>query len=128
MGPEPKLRAPIRAVLPCNRKDRLVVDYTRRQLLCSGVGVGLALATGAAPILAHPQRVFDLKSRRTSFQFAEHMTEGLVSLADNAPPPVLRVRLVSSTGLASPVDPGELPGCFGILGKIAPERPSRSVP
>ncbi|MEM1360654.1 MAG: multicopper oxidase family protein [Pseudomonadota bacterium] len=48
-------------------------------------GVGTLFAQGAAPI--------DFRTRLTRYQFADRpMTQDLVSLVDNAPPPVLRLK------------------------------------
>ncbi|MCV6586836.1 MAG: multicopper oxidase family protein [Marinibacterium sp.] len=62
----------------------------RRDLLigagaCLGAGAfGVSHGMAAAPVA--------LRSRRTSYQFRDTPTQGLVSLADGAPPPLLRVR------------------------------------
>jgi len=65
---------------------------TRRQMLAGSAGLGLTAAAGVPPLRAQTPQVFDLTSRRTSFQFGDHVTQGLVSLTDNSPPPVLRMK------------------------------------
>jgi len=42
--------------------------------------------------MAQEQPVFDLRSRATSYTFDRAETQGLISLLDNAPPPVLRIK------------------------------------
>lgn len=68
---------------------------TRRKMI-AGTAAGAALgAIGGAAwgrIAEKQNPEFFLKSRRTSFSFGETPTQGLISLEDNAPPPVLHLR------------------------------------
>ncbi|MCG7573469.1 multicopper oxidase family protein [Phaeobacter sp. CNT1-3] len=72
-------------------------NMSRRQFIMAA-GVGTAVAGGAMTGLggwdaqASVAQHFALRSRQTSFQFGDHVTKGLISLTDNAPSPVLRVR------------------------------------
>lgn len=63
----------------------------RRQLL-SGAGAGACGLMGGFALARDQAPRFDLHARRTSYAFDRPETQGLVSLADNAPPPVLRLK------------------------------------
>ncbi|MEM1344290.1 MAG: multicopper oxidase family protein [Pseudomonadota bacterium] len=66
---------------------------TRRQILCTGAAAAAAVSAGAAttaPLLAAVPEL-RIQSARYALQ-GETATEGLVSLAPDAPPPVLRMR------------------------------------
>lgn len=52
----------------------------------------LAAAGTLSPLAARQSEEFHLTSRKTSYAFRDQSTEGLISLADNAPPPVLRLK------------------------------------
>ncbi|MEM6824223.1 MAG: multicopper oxidase family protein [Pseudomonadota bacterium] len=69
-----------------------MIEPSRRQVLLGGSCLALTGAGGLSPLVADTRGSIDLKSRRTSYAFGEMVTAGLVSLDDNAPPPVLRLR------------------------------------
>lgn len=73
---------------------RKMIAGTAASTVFGGAVIGGAVLGGAtgASVAAAPPKEIDLKSRLTAFDFGETTTHGLVSLADNAPPPVLHLR------------------------------------
>lgn len=67
-------------------------SISRRAMLLGAGSAAIAGAVGTVPLFAQRAQDFHLTSRKTSYAFGDKVTNGLVSLADNAPPPVLRVR------------------------------------
>ncbi|MEM7120917.1 MAG: multicopper oxidase family protein [Pseudomonadota bacterium] len=65
--------------------------FSRRRFLAGSASVA-ALATAGLPLQAVESEPLDLVTRQTSYAFDRPVTEGLVSLIDNAPPPVIRMR------------------------------------
>ncbi len=68
-----------------------MITMSRRQMLLGSLGTGLTAAV-MSPLAARQLDEFHLRSRETSFAFGDQITPGLVSLQDNAPPPLLRLR------------------------------------
>lgn len=67
-------------------------QITRRHMLGSLAGAA-ALGAAGLPMAARGAQVFDLRARETAFALnGGPVTQGMISLTDNAPPPVLRVR------------------------------------
>lgn len=52
---------------------------------------GAALATAGAQLPARGREPLQLRTRKTSYAFERPATDGLISMADNAPPPVIRM-------------------------------------
>ncbi|MCV6594411.1 MAG: multicopper oxidase family protein [Silicimonas sp.] len=69
-----------------------MVTLTRRQAITGALGLTAANLGAFSALNAAGSSDYHLRSRLTSFAFGDRPTEGLVSLADNAPPPVLRLR------------------------------------
>lgn len=69
-----------------------MITLTRRQMMAGAAGSAFCGAGAFVPRVARSDGAIQIASRRTSFQFGDVTTEGLVSLADNAPPPVLRLK------------------------------------
>ncbi|MEM8790060.1 MAG: multicopper oxidase family protein [Pseudomonadota bacterium] len=69
-----------------------MINPTRRQVLWGMGAATAALSTGALSLRASSAAPLDLLSRETSYAFGSATTQGLVSVADNAPPPVIRLR------------------------------------
>ena len=67
-----------------------MTHLTRRALLFASGAATLAAAGAQLQAAASP--TFDLRTRRTSFDFGGGPTHGLASLADAAPPPVIRLK------------------------------------
>ena len=53
---------------------------------------GAALTIAGAGVRAQSRAPIELHTRMTSYAFGSHETHGLVSLADDAPPPVIKLR------------------------------------
>ncbi|MEM1272360.1 MAG: multicopper oxidase family protein [Pseudomonadota bacterium] len=67
-----------------------MVEISRRQMLFGSASVAFCGTALGVPLFAQPH--MQLTSRTTSFAFGDRVTEGLVSLVDHGPPPVLRLR------------------------------------
>jgi FtsP/CotA-like multicopper oxidase with cupredoxin domain len=65
---------------------------SRRNVLVGAGGLAVAGMAFARPLIGEQRVEQQLRSRMTSFSFGDHVTQGLVSLEDNAPPPVIRLR------------------------------------
>ncbi|WP_293572704.1 multicopper oxidase family protein [Phaeobacter sp.] len=69
-----------------------MVGLSRRQFL-AGTACAVAGGTGAfATSWTSAAQEIHLQSRETAFNFGPKPTNGLISLADNAPPPILRLK------------------------------------
>ena len=62
-----------------NRRDFLIAS-------------GAAIAVGGLQLRAEAIKPLQIRSRTTSYAFGKPVTEGVISLLDNAPPPVIRLR------------------------------------
>lgn len=69
-----------------------MTEISRRQVLAAAGGAALGTVAGLHPIWARGHDQYDLRARITSYGFGTQITDGIVSLEDNAPPPVLRLR------------------------------------
>ena len=65
---------------------------SRRNVLVGAGGLALAGVVFARLLIGEHRVEQQLRSRMTSFSFGDYVTQGLVSLEDNAPPPVIRLR------------------------------------
>ena len=75
---------------------------SRRKVLVEAGRLALAGVVFTRPLIGEQRIEQQLQSRMTSFSFGDHLTQGLVGLEDNAPPPIMRSRQGRRAILDSP--------------------------